>query len=85
MELNLPFSSCFFFFSLGTKVPSAFATQSDFVFANCIRYTMNNHITMNNIHIFFLMILDNFISTKNDNIRNKSAQEAPVHHQKIQN
>lgn len=37
--LYIPFSSCFFFFSLGTKLPSALATQSDFVLAYCILCT----------------------------------------------
>lgn len=48
--INLPFSSCLFLFSLGTKVPSAFAMISDLVFANCIlcvKYTMSININLN--------------------------------------
>lgn len=37
-ERGLPFSSCRFRLSRGTKVPSAFAIISDFVFAYCNLY-----------------------------------------------
>lgn len=41
---DLPLSSCFFLFSRGTKVPSALAIISDFVFANCILCEMYTYM-----------------------------------------
>lgn len=38
----IPLSSCLFRFSLGTKVPSAFAIISDLVFAYCILWINGN-------------------------------------------
>ena len=54
-EKLLPFSSCFFLFSLGTYVPLAFVIVSDCVFAYCILWLKIQKYTSKHIDTLYLL------------------------------